>query len=335
MRPGQFSIIIPVRAYNDYCRESLGACSRLYPDQEIWFSPDAPTEVPFPGVKVLASGPVGPAVKRDLCAAQATGEILAFLDDDAYPEPGWLEAAAAAFEDETVGAVGGPAATPPHDPLGHWASGLVYESWLVGGPHRFRYRALAARDCDDYPTCNLLVRKDVFNAIGGFDTGFWPGEDTVACMKIVHEQGKRIAYVPGAFVYHHRRTMYQGHLKQINSYARHRGYFVKRFPQTSLRASYFAPSALLLGTLLGWLPGLVWEPVFKLWAGVLAFYLSLAVLEGGRALFLAPAGIRGLKLWWLCASGIVVTHYSYGWQFLKGLLAKGLEEEKTQSRPVS
>ncbi len=328
MKQGQFSIIIPVKAYNAYCVESLGVCSRLYPDQEILFSPDEPSEVPFAGVKVLPSGKVGPAVKRDLCAAQAQGEILAFLDDDAYPEPGWLEAAAQAFEDPSVGAVGGPAATPPDDSVARWASGLVYESWLVGGPYAYRYRPLAARDCDDYPTCNLLVRKDVFQAIGGFDTGFWPGEDTVACLKITHEQGKRIAYVPGAFVYHHRRDMYRGHLRQINSYALHRGYFVKRFPQTSLRPAYFAPSALLAGISIGWLPALAYPVWGQVWAAGLGLYLLLALIEGLRAQFKAPPAKRGLALAWLVTSGVVVSHLSYGFYFVRGLLAPRLGEEK-------
>jgi glycosyltransferase involved in cell wall biosynthesis len=327
LRPRQVSIIIPVKAYNDYCAESLGACSRLYPEQEILFSPDAPTQVPFPGVTVLPSGPVGPAVKRDLCAARASGEILAFLDDDAYPQPGWLEAAVEAFADPAVGAVGGPAATPPDDSVARWASGLVYESLLVGGPYAFRYRPLKARDCDDYPTCNLLVRRDVFEAIGGFDTGYWPGEDTVACLKIVHEQRKRLAYDPRVFVYHHRRDMYRGHLRQVNSYAKHRGYFVKRFPKTSLRPSYFAPSGLLAWVLLGWAPALAVPGWAVLWAASLAAYGSLAAVEALRGLFKAPEERRGLALWWLTFSGIVVTHLSYGWHFMVGLASRKLGEE--------
>lgn len=327
LRPGQFSIIIPVKVYNDYCQESLGTCARLYPGQEILFSPDEPTVVPFPGVTVLPSGKVGPAVKRDLCAARARGEVLAFLDDDAYPVEGWLEAAAEIFQDSAVGAVGGPAVTPPHDGLRRWASGLVYESLLVGGPYAFRYRPLPARDCDDYPTCNLLVRRDVFRAIGGFDTGYWPGEDTVACLKIVHEQSKRLVYDPRVFVFHHRRDMFGGHLKQVKSYALHRGYFVKRFPKTSLRPSYFLPSALLLFAALGWMPALAVSGGLALWAGLLAVYLGLAALAALLALVKAPAALREPGLWALIASGVVLTHLSYGWHFLRGLLSHRLNEE--------
>ncbi|HTB21328.1 MAG TPA: glycosyltransferase [bacterium] len=329
LRPGQFSIIIPVKAYNAYCQESLAACRRLYPDQELLFCPDAAPDLALPGVRVLPSGPVGPGAKRDLCAASARGEFLAFLDDDAYPAAGWLEAAVEVFADGEVGAVGGPAVTPADDPVERWASGLVYESVLVGGPFAFRYRPLAARDCDDYPTCNLLVRRSVFEAIGGFDTRYWPGEDTVACLKIVHELKKRIAYDPRVLVYHHRRDMFAAHLRQLNRYARHRGFFVKRFPKTSLRPSYFAPTALLAWFLLGWLPAAPCPAWLGWWAASLGLYALAALLEAARLALGAPKDRRGLRLWLLTAGGLAATHLSYGWNLMVGLLSSRMTEERS------
>jgi GT2 family glycosyltransferase len=325
---GRFSIIVPVKAYNAYCEESLSACRQLYPGQELLFSPDEAPDLPLPGVTVLPSGPVGPGAKRDLCAAAARGDFLAFLDDDAYPAAGWLEAAEEVFGDPGVGAVGGPAVTPPHDSVERWASGLVYESALVGGPFAFRYRPLAARDCDDYPTCNLVVRRSVFEAIGGFDTRYWPGEDTVACLKIVHELKKRIVYDPRVLVFHHRRDMFRAHLRQLNRYARHRGFFVKRFPKTSLRPSYFAPSALLAWALLGWTPALCFPLWLGLWAASLGAYALLALLEAARLVVRAPAGKRGARLWLLVAGGLMATHISYGWNLLVGLRSAHMEEER-------
>lgn len=330
MKQEQFSIIVPVKAFNAYCEESLEACRRLYPDQELLFSPDeAPKDRALPGVRVLPSGPVGPGAKRDLCAAAARGDFLAFLDDDAYPAPGWLEAAAEIFQDPEVGAVCGPAVTPTDDPVAYWASGLVYESLLVGGPFAFRYRPLPARDCDDYPTCNLLVRRSVFEAIGGFDTRFWPGEDTVACLKIVHDLKRRLVYDPRVLVYHHRRAMFGGHLRQLNRYARHRGFFVKRFPKTSLRPSYFAPTALLVWLCAGWIPALAVPAWAGLWALSLAAYGLLALLEAARLSVKAPADRRGAELYFLLAAGLVITHLSYGWNLMVGLLSVHMEEERT------
>jgi hypothetical protein len=332
VKAGQFAIIVPVKSHNAYSAESLAVCRRVYPEQELYFSPDEAVSLDDPAVRVLPSGAVGPGAKRDLCAAATQAEFLAFLDDDAYPEPGWLEAALAAFDDPTVGAVGGPAVTPGDDPVSFWASGLVYESRLVGGPYAFRYRPLPARDCDDYPTCNLLVRRSVFEAIGGFDTRYWPGEDTVACLKIVHEKGLRIRYVPGALVRHHRRPMFGGHLRQLNRYARHRGFFMKHFPQTSLRPSYFAPTALLLWCLLGWLPALAWPVWMALWAASLGVYAALAALEAARLTLGAPPQKRGLKLWAWVWGGQVATHLSYGFNLVLGLLAARMQEE-SPSRP--
>ncbi|HTB33313.1 MAG TPA: hypothetical protein VK842_00475, partial [bacterium] len=77
LRAGQFAIIIPVKAYNAYCAESLEACTRLYPEQPVFFSPDDAVELPFKGVTVVPSGPVGPGAKRDLCAERSQAEFLA------------------------------------------------------------------------------------------------------------------------------------------------------------------------------------------------------------------------------------------------------------------
>lgn len=328
LKDNLFSIIVPVKAFNAYCLESLGRCRKLYPNQELLFSPDAACELPIEGVTMVPSGSVGPSVKRDLCAAQAKGEILAFLDDDAYPAEGWLEAAAEVFADENVAGLGGPAVTPPHDNVARWASGLVYASMLAGGPYAYRYMPLAPRPIDDYPTCNLLVRKSVMQEIGGFGTEYWPGEDTVACLKITHHLKKRMLYDPRVLVYHHRRDMYRGHLKQVNSYALHRGYFVKKFPATSLRPSYFVPSIFLAAVALGWIPGL-WSVLWSgLWLGGLALYGLLVVRESLRMGRTAPAEKQGLQLFWLTASGIVVTHLNYGWYFLRGLVAPRLKEER-------
>lgn len=321
MTPGFFSIIVPVKAYNPYCEESLGACRRLYPDQELLFSPDEATEVPFEGVTVIPSGPGGPSMKRDLCAKQAKGEVLVFLDDDAYPVAGWLEAAYEIFQNPEVAGLGGPAATPPHDNLRRHASGLVYASLMAGGTYAYRYIPKAARYVDDYPTCNLMVRKKDFDAIGGFDTAFWPGEDTVACLKLTHELKRKIAYDPRVFVYHHRRELFEGHYRQVRAYAEHRGYFVKKFPQTSLRLSYFLPSFFAVFVILAWVL------VPALWVMALALYAVLAGLQGLWSLAQAPKQHRGPTLWALVVSGIAFTHFMYGLHFLKGLFASSLAEE--------
>src|SRR5438128_12478480 len=107
---------------------------------------------------------------RDLALKFSDAAVLAFFHDDAYPEPDWLDHALPYFEDVTVGAVGGPAVTPKHDNLWQKGSGEVYSTWLGGGMYAYRYIPQAKREVDDYPSVNLLVRRDVFERAGGFNS---------------------------------------------------------------------------------------------------------------------------------------------------------------------
>ncbi|HUU26182.1 MAG TPA: glycosyltransferase [archaeon] len=315
------SIVIAVGPYNDNLVESLEACLRLdYPDFEVLVFPDEPFNWPDPRVRVIPTGKEMPSHKRDRAIGEATGEIIAFLDDDAYPIADWLTNAVRAFHWPEVASVGGPALTPPSDSLRQQASGDIYASPLVGGPYTYRYLQGRYREVEDYPTCNLLVRRDVFERLGGFDTEYWPGEDTFFCLKIVRDLKLKIVYEPDAIVYHHRREVYRGHLAQIKSYALHRGYFVKKFPETSLRPAYFLPSVLALGLSLGWVFSFLWAPLAALYLAGLAAYLAAALLA-------ASVSMHPMRIWYV-SSGIVLSHLTYGLYFIRGLLASRLREER-------
>lgn len=315
------SIVIPCKAISAFAFESIEHCRALdYPDFEILVLPDEPLSEPeIEGVTVVPTGPMGPSPKRDIAATKATGEILAFIDDDAYPRVDWLMKAVPLFADQDVAAVGGPAVTPDSDGYLEAASGAVYESLLGGGPHAYRYTPRDSRNVDDYPTCNLLVRKDDFNRVGGFGTEYWPGEDTKFCLTLTVILGKTIRYDPEVLVYHHRRNVFRGHLKQITSYAVHRGFFVKRFPETSRRPSYFIPTIATFGMILGAFALLVpWLSAFYL-AGV-AIYVSLVAISSALVSWRKP---------WLLptvAVGTIVSHFAYGTWFLKGLLSRRLAQ---------
>ena len=265
------------------------------------------------------------------CGINQAGDVFevvegvhgAVLDDDARPLPGWLDRALRWFADPAVGAVGGPAVTPPEDPFAAKMSGRVYESPLVSAGARRRYVPTAARDDDDLPSCNLLVRADLLRDLGGFNSENWPGEDTVLCLQIVHRLGRRLVYEPAAVAAHHRRPLFGPHLRQVSRYARHRGYFSRKFPETSRRVAFFVPSLLLLGTA-GTLACAALAAVSRT-AGVLAavggWVLALYAL-----LVLAASFSRNLRAWAWTAGGIVSTHYAYGLNFLRGLFARSMPD---------
>lgn len=299
-----------------------------YPDFEIIILPDEALSMelspqaglggcPRTGtvpVKVIPTGPLKPGDKRDIGLKHANGEIIAFIDDDAYPVKDWLKCAVGNFSDPEVAAVGGPAVTPSSDTLAQQVSGRIYSSPIVSGNFVYRYIPKAKREVDDLPSCNFIVRKDIIEKLGGFNTNFWPGEDTKLCLDIVHKLGKKIVYDPDVLVYHHRRKIFKAHLEQIANYALHRGYFVKKFPETSLKLVYFIPSIFVAGLILGLL-----LPVRAAYDFLITLYLILVVL--------ASFPRNKIKLGAKVFLGIVLTHITYGIFFIKGLLARKLKEE--------
>lgn len=311
------SIIIPVKEINNYIREAMQHYAQLeFEDYEILIFPDFESQETFSNTRIIASGEVGPAEKRDMALKYAKGDIIAFIDDDAYPRPDWLKNAVKHFEDADIGAVGGPAVTAYNDDDYQKASGKVYESYLCSGEYVYRYLPKAERYVDDLPSVNLIVRREVFEKVGGYDSNFYPGEDTKLCLDIIEKTEKKILYDPEVLVYHHRRRMFRGHLKQVTNYALHRGYFARKLPQTSLKIAYFVPSLFVFGLILGPILSCIFPVLWYIYYGVLLLYLCLVLTGVKKA--------DNMKIWTLSVMGIIATHIGYGLCFIRGLCSKKL-----------
>ena len=267
---------------------------------------------------MVPTGAVSPGQKRDMAIGYARGDILAFIDDDAYPHKDWLKNALKNFADPDIAAVGGPAITAESDNFWQRASGQVYSSPLVSGGHSRRYVPKKKSRVDDYPSCNLLVRKAIMREIGGFNTSFWPGEDTKLCLDITKTLGKKIVYDPEVIAWHHRRPLFMPHLKQVASYALHRGYFTKRYPRTSRKFSYYLPSLFLFGLFAGLALALFFPSFRAVYLTGLSLYLFLVFA------FSLSGGARLLP--WVFF-GTILTHVTYGFYFIKGVLSRRLKEE--------
>jgi GT2 family glycosyltransferase len=314
------SVIIPLHRDTPGFRECLRGCLALnYQSFELIVVSDADVTLP-PGVRLVlsqAGHDTGPGQKRDLGMKAADGDFLAFIDDDAVPRSDWLTQATSPFGDKTIGAVAGPGVTPPGSPWTERVGGAFYESWLGSGPYRYRFRPGERRDVDDYPAYNLIVRRDAAEHVNGWGTGFYGGEDTVICLALV-EAGWRIVYDPSIIVYHRRRPIVRKHLAQISNVGRHRGYFVKAYPRTSLRPSYFLPTfgtvALFCLTVAAVLNG---QARTALGAALGAYWL------GGIALGMIEQ--RDLSIALALPPVALVSHIGYGVQFVRGLLTPRLE----------
>ena len=317
------SIIIAVKNFNANLKQCIDACLNLdYSDFDILVFPDQEFDYAHDKVKIIPTGNITPGKKRNLSLKHTNAEVLAFIDDDAYQVHAWLNNVMPNFEDSLVAAVGGPAITPNEDNLKQKASGLIYESLLVSGPSNYRYLPRKKAYVDDFPSCNFIIRRDVFAELGGFDENYWPGEDTVLCLRLTKHFNKKIAYEPLAVIYHHRRPVFKPHLKQINSYALHRGYFVKRFPETSLRFSYFVPSLFVLYLAAGIFLKVMPPFLRGFYLAFLSFYCLLVVIFSLQSLRRYP---HQFKLIPYVFFGIIFTHIAYGINFFKGLFSKELQ----------
>ncbi len=314
------AIIIPLHRDTSGFRECLRACLAIdYPSFEVVVVSDV--GVPLPGrAKLVLSGAgrdTAPGEKRDLGMHSTNSDFFAFIDDDAKPRPDWLAQAMRLFANDDIGAVAGPGITPPLSVWSERAGGAFYESWIGSGPYRYRFRPGRRRYVDDYPAYNLIVRRTAAEHVKGWGTGFYGGEDTVICLALV-EVGWRIVYDPNVVVYHRRRPILIRHLAQVANVGRHRGYFVKAYPKTSLRPSYFLPSvgtAALLGLGIASLS----IPSART---LLAVAVSAYVLTG------AIVGLveqRNVTVAIALPEIALLSHVVYGVQFIRGLFTRRLD----------
>jgi GT2 family glycosyltransferase len=274
--------------------------------------PDAPLTIDGARLHVIASGPVLPNRKRQIAAEATTSEILAFIDDDAYPDPDWLANAVRHFSDPDVVGAGGPAVTAQGDTPRQRASGAIFSSALVTATTRHRYVAEAQRDVEALASCNLLVRRDAFLRDAEASVRYWPGEDILLCMFAARD-GARIVYDPTALVYHHRRAVFAGHLKQVWAYGRFRGFFLRRLSTSRSDAAYAVPAAFVLGH--GLLFAAIAQRRWRFAAGfIVGLYAALVAWEAVRAARAERASS------WLVAAGIYLTHLTYGAGTLVGWL---------------
>jgi len=213
----RFSIVIPTYNRKDLLRRCLAAAmSQDYPDYEVIVMDDGSTDGTgemvqreFPQVRYIRQEPNrGPAAARNRGIEAATGEIVAFTDDDCVAPPEWLKTHASYYADPSVGAVGG--VQMPRNPnffdkfeMAHYAN--VYTEFQ---------RVTSLGHIGGLVTNNLSVRRELFEKAGHFDEAFLTGSDP--------EFTRRVAMV--GYVLIHDPNLRVEHLKMhtLRSYLRMR-----------------------------------------------------------------------------------------------------------------
>ncbi len=322
MRP-IISVIIPVKTLTRYLlSENLPAfVKQTYGRFEVIVLPNKKSGddrmflKQYPWLRIIPTGKVTrPAEKRDIGVSRAKGEIVAFIDDDAYPHSEWLKNAVKTFNSKKIVAVCGPGIIPPITNLWERVFDEVLKTWVGSGGYTYRFTPQEKRLVDDYPSMNFFVLKKEFLAVGGFNNDYWPGEDSKLCEDLVYKRHGHIVYAPHILTYHHRRDNLIGYLKQHANYGFHRGAFFAHGDRNSRRLSYLIPSIFVLYLVFLILNAkyrILYTPLLLYF--ILMFYLSLR----------SYLNTKNFRIALLSPVVLFLTHATYGILFVKGFI-KGL-----------
>ena len=243
-----------------------------------------------------------PATRRNRAVSVASGEILAFIDDDAEAHPRWLATAVGWLESHPdVLALGG-ADPPPEDSTNAelLSDTLLAAKWIGSGvaAHEWRRGVFPIRAAADIALVNLFVRRGEFT---GFDEAIgYIGEDT----GLIHTLMSRgpVVYHDGVIVYHRRRPFPGPYLRQRWRYRVKTGELIAAGSRAH-RSNRKIRAFLVAGTL-----GILLAPL------ALVPYVLVTLILGTRATRLPPS-------WWpLIPVAFAAHHLTYYLGIVTGMV---------------
>jgi glycosyltransferase involved in cell wall biosynthesis/SAM-dependent methyltransferase len=142
---------------------------------------------------------------RNIGIRLAAGEFVAFIDDDAYPDPAWLDRLVEGFDEDEVAAVGGPV----YDHTGatlqarYSLATRLGDARVSSAPNPTEYLNVPLTHEFVYTIgTNAAFRYDRLVSIGGFDEEFeYYMDETDVCCRLI-DQGLVVRALDDGFVYH-------------------------------------------------------------------------------------------------------------------------------------
>jgi glycosyltransferase involved in cell wall biosynthesis len=210
-------------------RDTLSALERLsYPDFEVIVVNDGSTDA-TPAiaseydVRLISTENCGLSSARNTGFRAARGEIIAYIDDDAYPDADWAKYLALTYLGGDYAGVGGPNLAPPGD-------GLIADC-VANSPGGPVHVLLTDTVAEHIPGCNMSFRKSALEAVNGFDHRYRAaGDDVDLCWRVQAKVGE-IGFHPAAMVWHHRRNSLRMYWRQQQGYGKAEALLEEKWPE--------------------------------------------------------------------------------------------------------
>ena len=224
-------VTVVVCSYNGAAtiRETLEGLMRLdYPDYEVVVVDDGSTDGTAAiaaeyAVRLIRTENRGLSAARNTGLAAATGEIVAYIDDDAYPDPHWLRYLVRTLLDGGHAGAGGPNLPPPR-------AGMIAEC-VAHAPGAPSHVLLTDTIAEHIPGCNMAFLRERLEAVGGFDPRFRvAGDDVDLCWRL-QDRGWTLGYSAAAVVWHHRRRTVRAYWRQQRGYGAAEALLARKWPQ--------------------------------------------------------------------------------------------------------
>ena len=225
------------------CLEGLRALA--YPNFEVIVVNDGSTDATpdiareYPEFRLISTQNCGLSVARNTGYQGATGEIVAYTDDDAHPDPHWLTYLAHTFMTTTHAGAGGPNIAPLGDgPIAECVANAP------GGPVHVLF---SDTEAEHIPGCNMAFRRSVLEELGGFDPQFQAaGDDVDFCWRVL-ERGWTLGFSPAAMVWHHRRNSVKMYWRQQQGYGKAEALLEAKWPEKYNAAGHLTWGGRLYG----------------------------------------------------------------------------------------